>query len=179
MTYRDRTPSCLSRYSALSCASSRHRHRTTVGHPASCWIPAAAWAWAITCRNRTRTSASPRAHVATPGGRPQHSRDFRPQTRHGRRAGQTVRRLSALLQRGKILHSPLGGSDLKIVAWVGATCAGCAPPVSCLGEFHLSGQRPHPSARRQLARRRLGLPYVARSRRSDLREDQERQDQPR
>ena len=53
---------------------------------------------------------------------------------------QTLRRLSALLQRGRILHSPLGGSDLQFVAWVGATCARWAHPVSCLGEFDLSAQ---------------------------------------
>ena len=28
-----------------------------------------------------------------------------------------------MLQMGVILHSPLGGSDMRIVAWVGATCA--------------------------------------------------------
>ena len=33
---------CLSRHSALFCASSRHPHRTTVGHPPSPWVPAAA-----------------------------------------------------------------------------------------------------------------------------------------
>jgi len=40
----------------------------------------------------------------------------------------------------------------QIVAWVGATCAGCAPPDSCLGEFHLSAQRLHPSPQRQSAK---------------------------
>jgi hypothetical protein len=33
-------PSCLSRHSVLFCASSRHRRRSPVGHPASRWIPA-------------------------------------------------------------------------------------------------------------------------------------------
>ena len=42
--------------------------------------------------------------------------------------------------------------ESQIVAWVGATCAGCAPPVSCLGEFHLSAQRHHLNAQRRLTR---------------------------
>jgi hypothetical protein len=33
-------PSCLSGHSVLFCASSRHRRRSPVGHPASRWIPA-------------------------------------------------------------------------------------------------------------------------------------------
>lgn len=39
----DRSHSCLSRHSALLCASSRQRRRTTVGHPASRWIPTVDW----------------------------------------------------------------------------------------------------------------------------------------
>ncbi len=35
-------PSCLSRHFALFCASSRHHHRTTIGHPPSPWVPAVA-----------------------------------------------------------------------------------------------------------------------------------------
>ena len=59
-----------------------------------------------------------------------------------------------------LLRSMWSGAvpESRILAWVGATCAGCAPPVSCLGEFHLSAQRLHLSAQRQSA----GLPRSAR-----------------
>ena len=43
--------------------------------------------------------------------------------------------------------SRLGES--QFVAWVGATCARWAHPVSSLGQFHLSAQRLHPSAQQQ------------------------------
>jgi len=46
--------------------------------------------------------------------------------------------------------SRLGES--QFVPWVGATSALCAPPDSCLGEFHPSAQRLHPSAQRRLTR---------------------------
>ena len=49
-------------------------------------------------------------------------------------------------------------TESQFVTWVGATCALLAPPVSCLGEFHLSAQWLHLSAQRQSA----GLPRSAR-----------------
>ena len=51
---------------------------------------------------------------------------------------------------GRLLPSESAQVDVTWGSWQiafcclgGATCAGCAPPVSCLGEFHLSAQRLH------------------------------------
>jgi len=43
------------------------------------------------------------------------------------------------------------GRITAFVAWVGATCARWTPPVSCLGESHLSAQRLHLSAQPKAA----------------------------
>jgi len=60
---------------------------------------------------------------------------------------RTSRILLAVVSPGNRVLA-LAPQSLNLVPFVGATCAGCAPPVSWLGVFHLSAQRLHPSAQR-------------------------------
>jgi hypothetical protein len=79
-----------------------------------------------------------------------------------RAGGSAVRLVKDCLFRIKyvrVLESPDFG-ELRFVAWVGATCARWAHPVSCLDRFHPNAQRRHLSAQRQLARLRWSVPYV-------------------